>query len=387
MLPYVKGEEVRGVAKIFDENSVKLITEGPFRSTSPGVTPPKGSTLTTTETGSKVLNEQLPFLVDHVAICENGVWDLGNPENKGIRLDAQPAKEQILTKEEEERLNKELTDARSRADAAEAKMKEFEKADKARADAAAAEEAKEREKADKAKKDADEAERAKVEASEKERADKKRADRKGRHDAAKHNGDGEKCDKCDAAEAEMDKRKDGAPTENVDADQIEELKDARRQDSAVIARMQAQLDALTKQPSIEDRNAVASAFHRADSVYQMLGEPPPLSLPGESSIAYRRRLADGLRKHSVQWKDHAIHDSTTGPAFDLIENAIYNDALNVAKNPVINDSTVGRLREITTTQHGKTKVEFVGDPRAAWVPFMPPMRNLITRFDNSPSRR
>lgn len=369
ILSYTKGEEVWGIAKIFDADAAALM-QTTHRSTSPGVTPPAGSTPTSLENGIKVLDEDLPLILDHLAICEVGVWDKGGP-SEGIRLDSAAAKEQNVTEEERKAMEQERDDAKCRADAAEAKVKEYD--DKARKDA------EEKEKADKARKDAEETERAAVEASEKEKADKKRADRKSRHDSEKHDGEHKDCAKCDSMEIA-----DAAPIEQVNANQIQELKDARRHDAQTLAELTAQLALLTRQPTNEDRNEIAKAFHRADSTYQMLGEPPPMSMPGESPIAYRRRLADGLRKHSTQWKEHAIHDSISGPAFDLVENAIYADALNAAKNPVINDSA-SRLREITTTQHGKTRVEFVGDPRAAWAPFMPPQHQFV-KFNNHPDR-
>lgn len=41
----------------------------------------------------------------------------------------------------------------------------------------------------------------------------------------------------------------------------------------------------------------------------------------------------------------------------------------------------GRLIETRTVEHGKTVSRFHGDSRAAWAPFMPPVRTFITGFD------
>ena len=44
----------------------------------------------------------------------------------------------------------------------------------------------------------------------------------------------------------------------------------------------------------------------------------------------------------------------------------------------------GILRETVSTENGKTFTRFYGCPRAAWAPFMPPVQNLITGFNNRP---
>lgn len=377
VLPYVKGQDVWGIAKIFNADAVTLM-QTTHRSTSPGVTPPKGSKATTTENGTKVLAEGLPLILDHLAICEAGVWDKGGPA-EGVRLDSIANKESEVTEEERKKMEEERDDAKRRADAAEAKLKEYE--DKARKDAEGKEiedkrrkDAEEKALEDKRRKDAEETERAAIEKAEKEKADKKRADRMGRHDSEKHEGKHEDCAKCDAMEAEMDKRKDGAANvENVNANEFEELKKARLHDSAQIASLTAQLAALNRQPTIEDSNEIAKAFHRADAAYQMLGEQAPKPLPGEMPMAYRRRVADGLRKHSERWKDQPINDSLTGTVFALTEDAIFADALHAAKNPTINDSTRDRLIERSSVQNGKTRTEFFGSSSAAFAPFAAPV--------------
>ncbi len=367
VLPYVKGDEVWGIAKIYDADAAALM-QTTFKSTSPGVIPPRNSTPIELADGTKVLDEDLPLVLDHLAVCEAGVWDKNGPP-EGVRLDSLAAKEQTVTEEERKKLEEERDDARRRADSAEAELKARD--DKARKDA---EEAAEKERADKAKKDADDVERKASE--EKAKADKKRADR---HDSEKHDGEHKDCAKCDAFEA-GDAKKDGAPVETVDANILEDLKDSARKDSARIAQLETTIANLTKQPSMDDAKGLAAAFHRADALYQKLGMQASAHYPGESVISYRRRLADGLRGHSPAFKDHAIHDSISGTAFDHIENVIYHDAEEAVKNPALHDSAHG-LREITTQQHGKTVVEFSGDILTALEPFMPPVRRFIRKVN------
>jgi hypothetical protein len=56
------------------------------RSTSPGVTPPEGSKAVELKSGDKILLEGLPRVLDHLAVCELGVWDKNAPPS-GIQLD------------------------------------------------------------------------------------------------------------------------------------------------------------------------------------------------------------------------------------------------------------------------------------------------------------
>lgn len=393
VLSYRKGDEVWGVAKIFDEDAAHLMQKT-HTSTSPGVTTSKGSISSLTDNGTKVLDENLPLILDHLAVCEQGVWDKGK-EPSGIRLDAVGPKEQSVTKEEEEKLAKERDDARSRADSAEARLREYE--DKAKKDS------EEKEKADKAKRDSEESERKGVEVAAKEKAD-----RKARHDAPRQDGESQEAwdkRKADArkdeteeekkereereksAEIEDKKKKDAAAaTETVNAN-VDELQDARRADSKRLEALEAEIARLKKQPTMDDADAIATAYHRYDSIYQMLGERVPQHMPGESPIAYRRRLADGLRKHTRTWKEHVIHDAVAGPAFDMIEQNIVDEALAEAKNPTRTDANAGRLIERTTTQNGKTRTEFYGDSSVAFAPFEAPVMSFKFRKPSSASAR
>ena len=91
MLPYIKGDEVWGIAKIYDQNAISEICEGEI-STSPSVVfdNTAGNTTLTTENGEPLLIEGVPFLLDHIAIVtkargSKGVWDKGG-EATGVLL-------------------------------------------------------------------------------------------------------------------------------------------------------------------------------------------------------------------------------------------------------------------------------------------------------------
>ena len=118
-LPYVRGDEVWAVVKVWDEAAAELMKAGDL-STSPGVmvkvlagdkVPVPG--------GAKLLHERRPYLLDHLAVCERGVWDKGG-EPRGVegetpRHDALGARLDALAEhallEETERLARRLDHA------------------------------------------------------------------------------------------------------------------------------------------------------------------------------------------------------------------------------------------------------------------------------------
>ncbi len=88
MLPYIKGDEVWGIAKIYDQDAIDEIVRGVIPgeevSTSPAVVfdETAGNITLTTENGEPLLIEGVPFLLDHIAIVtkargSKGVWDKG----------------------------------------------------------------------------------------------------------------------------------------------------------------------------------------------------------------------------------------------------------------------------------------------------------------------
>ena len=81
MLPYIpadKPDEVWGIAKIYDAEAAREMRSSQL-STSPAVNfaDPTENDRVTLEDGKIMLIEGKPSLLDHIAICENGVWDKG----------------------------------------------------------------------------------------------------------------------------------------------------------------------------------------------------------------------------------------------------------------------------------------------------------------------
>jgi hypothetical protein len=125
---------------------------------------------------------------------------------------------------------------------------------------------------------------------------------------------------------------------------------------------------LSRQPTVEERNQIAAARSRADSLYARLGRATPDILPGELPSAYRKRLAAGLQDCSPQLR-RANLDGVPDAALGAIEDRIYQDALEASRQPAANPT--GALRPHTyqdTTGHMVT--EYFGDPMAWMGAFM-----------------
>ncbi|GBR74811.1 hypothetical protein AA700_0343 [Acidiphilium acidophilum DSM 700] len=142
---------------------------------------------------------------------------------------------------------------------------------------------------------------------------------------------------------------------------------ANRAAMAKIAALEHQMRRVTAEAPADDRNQIAEARSRADSVFQAaLGRTVPDPVPGERPIAYRRRLADALKKFSPTLATARL-DSVAGAALDVVETRIYADALAAVKgNTVI---PAGQIRAIKKLELGHEVTEYVGDPQAAWAPF------------------
>jgi hypothetical protein len=153
---------------------------------------------------------------------------------------------------------------------------------------------------------------------------------------------------------------------------------------AIVKRQGAQIAAMTATPPIADANEIAKAWGRWDSLYQAHGDQAPRSYPGEKPRAYLRRLADGMRKYTVTFRNYAFHDSIQSIDLGLVTDKIFAEALAHAKRPPA-DGTLGPLREIVTIQHGKTRTEFIGDSRVAFAPFMHPVKFCVKSI-NRPDR-
>jgi 8-oxo-dGTP pyrophosphatase MutT (NUDIX family) len=89
VMPYIKGDEVWGIAQIRDLEAAEEMAAKQL-STSPGVAfaETSGNFTITLADGSPMLIEGKPVLLDHLAVCEVGVWDKEGPP-EGVQIDHQ----------------------------------------------------------------------------------------------------------------------------------------------------------------------------------------------------------------------------------------------------------------------------------------------------------
>ncbi|EQA1680056.1 NUDIX hydrolase [Enterobacter roggenkampii] len=324
-------DEVWAIARVYDAEAAEIMATRQL-STSPTVKFVEVPDSIIEIDGQPLLVEPSPELLDHVAICEQGVWDkLLAPT--GVKSDSIPNEAEKMDEEKIVALINQTLDARmAKADSEEADRK-------AKADA---EEAAKKEKADAEAKEAEEA-KAKADAEEK---------------AAKEKADAEAKEKADAEEAER------MAKEKADSQLRQEIADLR-------SRIPTEL-------SDEERNEVADAQVKADSVFSCFGKRAPVPLSGEKPLAYRRRLMIQLQEHSPDFKSVDLSSIADSALLSVAEKTIYADAQKSASLSV----GPGMLREIKRADAtGRQISTFEGDPAATWAPFQSGKRQ-VTSFNN-----
>jgi hypothetical protein len=105
-------------------------------------------------------------------------------------------------------------------------------------------------------------------------------------------------------------------------------------------------------------------------VYSAFGKQASRPLNGEDLLAYRKRLAAGVKSHSVEWGGLDIA-GMDAKMFDIVEPKIYADAMEAAIHPV--HAETDDLREVARdTGTGHKVVNFYGR-RPSWMDeFRPP---------------
>lgn len=322
--------EVWAIARVYDAEAAEIMATRQL-STSPTVKFVEVPDSIIEIDGQPLLVEPSPELLDHVAICEQGVWDkLLAPT--GVKSDSIPNEAEKMDEEKIVALINKAIDARM------AKADE-EKDAKAKADA---EEEARKEKADAEEKEAEEA-KAKADAEEK---------------SAKEKADAEAKEKADAEEAER------MAKEKADSQLRQEIAELR-------SRIPTEL-------SDEERNEIADAQVKADSVFSCFGKRAPVPLSGEKPLAYRRRLMIQLQEHSPDFKTVDLSTIADSALLSVAEKTIYADAQKSASLSV----GPGMLREIKRADAtGRQISTFEGDPAVTWAPFQSGKRQVIS-FNN-----
>ena len=286
--------EVWAVARVYDAEAAEIMATRQL-STSPTVKFSEVAKSIIVD-GQPLLVEPSPELLDHVAICEQGVWDkLLNPT--GVKSDSIPKEAEKMDEEKIVELINKAIDARM------------------------------------AKADEESEAKAKADADEKAAKEKADADEK-------------------------------AAKEKADSQLRQEIADLR-------SRIPTEL-------SDEERNEVADAQVKADSVFSSFGKRAPIPLSGEKPLAYRRRMMIQLQEHSPDFKSVDLSAIADSALLSVAEKTIYADAQKSASLSI----GPGMLREIKRADAtGRQISTFEGDPAATWAPFQAGKRQ-VTSFNN-----
>lgn len=337
MLPYIRGDEVWAVCRVYLQSIVKEITEGDV-STSPSVVFNSTSgNVEVQEGNTNFLIEGVPFLVDHIALVTKahgslGVWD---KDRIPAGVEVTNTGEIEMEKEELQALlqgvvSDALQGINQKIDGVVTRMDSLEQRDKARADAE---------------------EQAKKEAEEKAKADEAAEEqRKADEAAAKEAEEKAKADEAAAKDAEEKAKADSEVEEQRKADEEAEKE---RNDSAL-----------------------AEAQAKADSAFSACGKNAPVPFSGENALDYRKRALIAMQKHSPAHKDvniRAIADSAT---LAVLEDAIFSAARQSIEKEMM--STQGQLhKRIRNDEAGRRITEYQGDPNVWLSAFKIPGRRLV----------
>lgn len=396
-LPYLQGDEVWGIAKVYEAKTIHLI-ESKQISTSPGVE--TGGTRIPWQDGKHVLVEDKPELLDHVAICEGpGVWDKGGPLS-GV------AQESTVTPTGDDHMAEKAEEKR---DSAETSDKHGEKLDKIlshldslhtkhdalhegheelrrRIDALEEHVGKREEKKDKKdeacgkmdaeKKDAG-AEETKAEEERKSEAKEEKKDKKNAKKDAEsgddNSGDDKKALKEEREENKL-KENDSKRRKDAEGDKEPGSKhyDSAESLSAQLRDAQSRIEALQADIAGKGRDAFVAAQAKADRVYAAFGDSAPRWMTAEPLRNYRIRLATPMKARSAAWKNVDI-------------SALPEDALAVAEETIYHDAVAASMRADAGPEEGLQEVfekdranrtisRFRGHPEACWGQFKLPVR-------------
>ena len=331
-LPYIKGDEVWGIAKIYDATAANNMSAEQL-STSPAVIFQAGTNeKIQLSNGEHVLIEGKPKLLDHLAIVENGVWDKGG-DPTGVLLETAQA---------------EIAEA-SYADSADPRDSLVKEKTMAETVAAPAE-----------AKSAEEQILALL--------SKISTDQEGiisrlsalEADEAAEVEEVAKPDSVEMMEPEAEKPVMEAPAEKpaIVADNSKARLDAVESELAGLKANQARSD------NAQEKEELLEAQGRADAVEQVYGDSAPRPLNGDSVLDYEKRMVQKHLSRSPRWKNSDIKKIADAATFQVIRDDVYADSIAAAKSCVGMPS--GTLREIIKNGVGGRKVhEFHGSP-CAW---------------------
>ena len=346
-LPYIKGDEVWGIAKIFDEAGAELMlsTHG---STSPAVVFQRtdGNKTVEMDDGKHLLIEGIPSLLDHLAICGEGVWDKGNGPS-GVNIG-----DAVMPETDKEVIHKGIEETtEGKEDRKDADMPAWADSLVKKMDSIL-------EKHDSLSKRMDSYE--KKDESEEEKEHKEEGeDIKKLEEAHKEEGKAEKDHRKDEAEKEKEEeRKDFGGREDARMDSV----------SKELAEFREWKKSVSRPLSHAEKDELAALQSRFDSLAARFGETVQPPLLGETPTSYHRRLISRFQKHSERCKNVRL-DSLDVQSFPIIADQIYADAQSAASNASMLPS--GGLRSETFTDFaGRKCTRYFGDIKSAFAPWV-----------------
>ena len=352
MLAYIKGDEVWGIARLYDDAAIKEISEGDI-STSPSVVfdETSGNSTLMDAKGQKLLIEGRAFLLDHIAIVtkkrgSKGVWDKGGPAT-GVDLTNPEVSKMSDSTEVKADASGDKLDVilsfigtlASRVDALENIPEESIKAaDRKRKD------------------DDDDCEMPPIKTDDDDEMPPEIA-----------GDDEDEMPKGMMKAADRKRRKDAAGSDPMEEGPAGEMKPD--DDDEMAAKEDAKMA------------HYADAQAKADSIFAAFGKSASRPLQGESLLGYRKRLLRGLQGYSDAYKSINLRAIGDEALLAIAEKQIFADAMAAARSPVAYGDSLVEHR--TTDRAGRTVSTFSGSVSAWLDQFkVSPMRAVEFRTQN-----
>lgn len=334
MLPYIVGDEVRAIARIYDADAINEMRNKQL-STSPGVLfgNKNAGIQKELDDGTMLFVEGDPVVLDHIAICEQGVWDKGG-DPTGVDIGGS----EVATTEESEALARKDAEEKAALAGGDDLHKSI----------------------------------AEILGHVKKLTDCY-GEMSGRMDAIEKGKPGgtEEADEMRAEKERMDEaRKDAEEKKRMDADEMKR-------------RMDALESAVAPKPRTDaEESEMADEQSRMDAVYSAFGKRAPAPLPGEMVNRYRARLANGLKSHSKTWGAVDL-SGLSNDALKIAAEQIRNDAAVAAASPTVEAGQLIARTETSASGHRITR--FIGTYEAANSQFKRRMHR-VTSFNPNHGR-
>jgi len=144
-----------------------------------------------------------------------------------------------------------------------------------------------------------------------------------------------------------------------------------------LSRLEQQLAQLTREPTGREMDEISAAKQRADEVARLYGTTASNHVPGETPVAYRKRLLEQFRPHSPSFASASL-DALHPSMLDTVEKQILEEARAKAVDPASHPP--GKLTPVQEFDSaGRLCTKFYGDSAAWMAPFMtkPVLCNIV----------